>query len=1040
VQIHVGSAADSQALKGATVKISGMNNPLYTDETGNVTLRFLVGDSVAISYTGYRTRIFGLKIPSTGKINILLEPLNNQLEEVMVSTGYQSIPKERATGSFASVSEKLFNEQVGTSVIDRLPNVVGSMTVDRRTSTAGNIAIRGLSTIQGPKSPLIILNNFPYMGDLNNLNPNDVESVTVLKDAAATSIWGAKAGNGVIVITTKKGKLNQALTVTLNSNLTIGEEPDLFKIKQINTSDFIDVEQFLYSNGRYASNTPATDRLPVSPVVALLRRVERGLMSLPSASAMIDAFRGNDIREEYAKYFYRPSINSQHSLSLSNGNERTSWRLNVGLDQNRSELSAKFQRATVNLSNMAKIGRSLELNTNVVYTNSNAKNGRPAYGTIVRAGGDVSPYIQFADAQGNALPMAKNHSFDYLETLPPGKLLDWKYYPLTDYHHSNSERKLFEVLLDARLRYKIFSSLSVDVLYRYNFQQITTDLLNDENSYSTRDMINNFTQVSANGLVSRKIPIGGILDKSTNDRPSQNLRGQLNYNKKWKNSALDIILGQEFSEDSSLGKRERTYGFNSDVLTFSYVDYITQFPQYVSGGTALIAKGNGITESTNRYVSSFFNLGYTLKERYTVSLSARRDGSNLFGVLPNNRFNPLASIGASWVLSREGFFDVAFVDHLKIRSTFGYSGNTDQNRTAYSTLEYPENSIYTNSPYAEISGYANPELKWEKIAMLNLGVDFSLFKSRVSGSIEYYTKRATDLFGRAQLDLTGGAGSTIVKNVAEMRAHGLDIEVNSINTEGVVKWTTSINISQNRDKIVNYNTLPTMGTDFVGKATPQLNAVVGRPVYSMYSYAFGGLNSMNGNPIGYLNGAATEDYARIVGTGTKLEDLVYHGSALPTTFGNLRNNFTYKNLSLSIALNFKFGYYYRRASINYNTLFSTGAGHPDYEFRWRKPGDEAYTSIPSMTYPANGQRDAFFNGSEATIIKGDHIRLQYVNLEYSFLRSKLKKLPFESLSIYVNAANLGLLWRANKQGIDPEFLESAIPPTKSFTGGIRVNF
>ncbi|HKZ66435.1 MAG TPA: TonB-dependent receptor plug domain-containing protein, partial [Chitinophagaceae bacterium] len=235
-------------------------------------------DTIIISATGYETH--EEYINESGFITVVLKPVIKTLQEVVLSTGYQQIPKERATGSFTHIDNKLFNQQVGTDVLSRLQYIAnGLATLPQRVSPGKDIMIRGVSTIEGLSGPLIIVDNFPYDGDITNINPNDVESVTLLKDAAAASIWGARAGNGVIVITTKKGRYNQKLRVELIANLSIVNKPDLFKIKTISTGDFIDMEMDLFSRGFYDAYLQFAPSYPQSPLVDLLEKERNGQSS-----------------------------------------------------------------------------------------------------------------------------------------------------------------------------------------------------------------------------------------------------------------------------------------------------------------------------------------------------------------------------------------------------------------------------------------------------------------------------------------------------------------------------------------------------------------------------------------------------------------------------------------------------------------------------------------------------------------------------------------------------------------------------------------
>lgn len=1036
-----GVVRDSQtreALAGVSLSSVRTGRVFLTGGDGRFFFAGSLGDTLLVRFLGYKTRrvaVEGVSLPE-----ILLETDPNVLGEVNIYTGYQRIPRERATGSFTLIDEKLFSRQVGTTILDRLPNIAVGVSLDRRTVTP-SLSVRGLSTIQGPRSPLIILDNFPYQGSLENLNPNEVESISILKDAAAVSIWGARAGNGVIVITSKRAKFNQGLNFSLTSNLTVGAEPDLFRIKQLSSAELIEVEQMLFAAGKYEVTNAAGAQFPVTPVVALLRSRAAGQVSDTFVAQQLGEWAGQDVRAEFARYFYKPLFNQQYAFTVSGGSEKLAFRGSAGYDRNQNELGAGFNRLNINLFTSFRPLKGLEISSNVFLTSSGSSLGRPGYGEVTMAGGNIPVYTQFADAAGNAVALAKNYSLTYLQTAGNGKLLDWRYYPLNDHNFRSVDTESLDVMGNLNASYRMDWGLGVSLLYRVKTQVSDQQTINGVESFFARDLINSFSQIDPqSGVVTYRVPVGGVIDRRANRQPSQNLRGQLDFSRDFGDHGVAALLGAEFSEDVNSSNQYRSYGYDSEVLTTAPVDYVNRYPNFASGSLGFIPDNSSTVSLVNRFVSSFFNASYSYKKRYTFSVSARKDGSNLFGVLPNNRFNPLGSMGLSWDVSGEPFFKKGVLSYLRLRSTFGYSGNTDQNRTAYPTMFYRGQSSFTMTPHATLSSFANPELKWEKVAMFNAAVDFAIRGDRLKGSVEYYRKNASDLFGSAQVDYTGGAGGTITKNVASMVGSGMDLELQSVNLKGSLGWSTQLNLALNTTRVTAFYSNAVYGNRFVSGTTPSMTGWVGRPLYSVYSYRWEGLDPNTGAPLGLVNGQVSSDYTAITGTGTLLEDLIYHGSAMPRWFGNLGNTFTYRGVSLSMALNYKLGYYFRKQSIDYNSLYNSRAGHSDYSLRWQKAGDELTTQVPSAAYPVVSGRDTFYGGASVNVVRGDHLRLQYVTLNYRLGKKEAAWLPFRALNVYANANNLGLLWTANKDGIDPDYPESSIPLTKNIAIGLRAEF
>jgi len=1035
------SAADGKPLYEVSIRGIGAAVKARPNSEGHFVIYTREAQYILeFSHVGYSTKKVAVDVVRQGDILVTMETDLKELEEVsIVSSGYQKLSKERATGAFSFVGQKKFNEQVGSTALSRLEGVANGVFVNRMSTGTGELMVRGLSTIRGPKVPLILVDNFPYDGNLDNLNPNDIENITVLKDAAATSIWGAKAGNGVIVITTKRGNFNQAVTVDFNINSTVIAKPDLWYMKQISAADYIEVEEFLYHKGKYTAELASVNKVGQTPIIELLDLKEKGGISEQAYNVLKADFSTVDIRNEFNKYMYKNGLNQQYALNMMGGTNLYAWSLSTGYDQNSTTLSEKYNRFSFRLQNVYKPFKHMELTTGAAYTQSKSITGKPGYGTI-SSRTDLYPYAKFADNQGNALPVVKAYRMDYVNSAGNGKLLPWQYYPLDDYLHTNNTESLADLVMNTGVNYRVLKGLSADLKFQYERQQIDGSNLRDGESYFARNLINTFTQFLSDGSAKYIVPKGGILDLSNSFLQSYNLRGQLNYSNRWGRHEVNAIVGGERRDARTNAGKNRVYGYNKDILTYGNVDYLTRYPSIVNGVTSNIEDLRSIDENDNCFVSVYTNGAYTFDDKYTISLSARRDASNLLGLNTNDQWNPFWSIGSSWELSREKCYILDFLPYLRIRASYGFSGNINPAMTAVTTIRYLGTSLETPAPYAAFNNYYNPELKWERLGTINLGLDFSLKYNRLSGSIEWYKKKGTDLFGNAQLDYTGGVGSSIIKNASRTTGTGIDIELNSININaGFFRWTTNLNVSYFEDKMLENYAAGQAVTNTLG-ANGAITSEPGKPVISIYSYKWAGLNPKNGNPRGYLEDVISEDYAKLTGSLIQYSDLNYHGSAIPTIYGSLGNTFSYREFSITARLIFKMGYYFRRASVSYGNLFTSGRGNADVNIRWKQEGDELSTHVPSMIYPNISARDAFYSGSSVLVEKGDHIRLQYINCAYEMKKEKFSFLPFKTLSVYINAANLGLLWTANKKHFDPDYNAfNVIKPSRTFSLGIRAN-
>ncbi len=1041
-------AVTNKPISGIRIAVAETPIITITDDEGRFALKLgetkLISVLLLLSGSGYKKNEITAHLSQKQLLNIYLSPKMIDIEEVSLSTGYQKIPKERATGSFSSVNQKLLQQQVTTNILERLPAITSGLMVGTGVTGKGQLMIRGLSTLQGPKSPLIVVDNFPYEGDLSRINPNMVESITVLKDAAASSIWGAKAANGVIVITTKGSRFNQPLSVEFTSNTTLSSKPDLSYSRQISSSDFIDVEMQLFKNGYYNSDINSSSHPVLTPVVDLLNREKKGLISHAEAMQQIDRLRSVDVRDQYRKYMYLPMENRQYAINVSGGFPNFFWTSFIGFDDNTGNLGEKYQRLNTRFQNVWKPINQLTLTTGVQFSNTDSKSGRSAYNSITMKGNWKIPYLEMADSNGNPLVVNADYDQNYKNSLIGHGLLDWNYYPLTDWQNTLAKNTTNEIILNAGINYKLLKGLDADVKYQYQRLNGQSSNINDEQSYNTRFLINSFAQRNTNGTIKFIIPKGGILDKGNTQTGIDNFRGQLNYNAAFKKHQISAIAGGESRTTVTKDEGNRYYGYNQNDMSTAAVDYTHNYPDFVSGANIYISKNNSLRETHLNFLSFYGNAAYTFDKRYTVSGSVRRDASNLFGLKTNDQWNPFWSSGAAWNISNENFYQLAWLPVVKVRGSFGYSGNIDPAMVAVTTIAYDTDvSIYTGEPTARIDQYFNPKLRWEMLRMINLGIDFETKNNRISGSLEYYAKKGSNLFGRAPIDYTTGI-TTLLWNVAGMSGNGIDIVLNTKNIDKAFKWNTILNFSSYKDHVTEYYLPNTFASNFVAAAgtTAPISGIIEFPVYSVFAYKWAGLDPNTGEARGYLNGQISKDYTKILASDTGIEDLEYFGSALPTTYGSLINSMRFQQFSVDVGITYKFGYWFRRNSINYTSLISGRDGHSDYAKRWQKPGDELITDVPSAAFTTNSARDSFYNGSAVLVEKGDHVRLQYLNIGYQIKEEALRNARLKNLQLYCSVSNLGILWKANKSGIDPDYNWGtySLKPVTTYTLGLRAQF
>ena len=961
------------------------------------------------------------------------------LEEVLISTGYQTLPAERMTGSFERVDEKELSRQISTDVISKLDGIVPSMLFDKRGAAANGILVRGLSSFSSSASrPLIILDNFPYEGDLNAINPNDVASITLLKDAASASIWGARAGNGVLVITTKRGQFGQPFRLSATSNVTVQEKPDLFYQPRIGSSDYIDNEIMLFNRGVYDAKLMDTRTWPaVTPVVDILDQQRRGLISNGEATAMIDAFRHRDLRNDESRFLYRNAVMQQYALNLRGGSNRVNTLLSAGFDRNlQAERGNTNTRTTVRSQTSVRPIDNLMIDVGVAYSASKREANHPGaigMGTI----GGMYPYGSLIDENGNPAVIVRDRRQGYADTAGNGRLLDWQYRPYEELQMADNTTKSQNLIFNLSARYQLRPWLSAEARGQYETQWTDAQELHHEESYYVRNLINSFTQLTDDAVI-RPIPLGAIQDASRSRMQAYGLRGQLNVRHDWDRHSIAAIAGGEVRHASTESSRHLLYGYDRDLRMGQGVDYVNRYPRYTNPSSqAYIGFGDNNGYTVSRFVSTFANASYTFNRRYTASASLRSDASNLFGVATNDKWSPFWSVGVAWDLGAEPFYYWDAIPLLKFRMTYGHAGNVDNGNPAVTTLQYRGYTRLGRFQYAIVDNPPNPELRWENVATWNIGLDFASKARHIRGSVEYYVKTSSDLIASMIADPTIGF-NTLKRNSAAIRSEGVDLSLQGQVGNKRFGWIGNLMFSYNRNVVREYYGIPVTMASLVGEGN-LTTRLVGQTPYALASYRFAGLDSETGDPLGYLNGELSREYSSINRNASEA-DIKVHGSALATTFGAFRNTISWKAFSLSANITYRFGYFFRRNTVGYYSFLSGSPTvmHGDYYKRWQKPGDENHTTVPSMTIPANSQRDAFYRDSEATVERGDHIRLQDVNMTYSFSLPNNKVKAIRQIRATLYARNLGLLWRANGADLDPDYLSA--PAMRSIAVGLSMDF
>lgn len=1029
------SSANGTPVENATVVVEKQSSS--TDKDGKFTIHADKPIGIlTIKHIGFKERSVAYENISTF-LKISLQPIERQMEEVeVISTGYQKIAKERATGSFDYVDNKRLNQTVSGNIIDRLELQVPGLLVDRNEGAPDKFLIRGRSSIFADVQPLIVLDGFPYDGEIANINPNDIESVTVLKDAAAAAIWGARAGNGVIVISTKRARSNKP-SISFNTTLTRQARPDLSTISQISSADYIELEKFLFEKGHYANDEQYDDwnygHPPFTPVIELLRKQRDEAVTPAFVHEEIEKMKTYDSRKEVLRELYRNSMRQQHALNIGKKSNSGNYFFSMGYDQTADNLVGQGNKRLNMRFNMDNdLSKWLSISNSLSYINSSSSTGNNA-GYQLRGqaqnvlGGNkgLYPYARLRDDEGKPTFLYLDNNENYVRSMLE-KGLDWSYSPLEELKRRSIENGVRDFLLNSALVVRPAPGLQITL--RYQFEDQLSDLASYymPDSYYARAYSNSFVQ-EVDGKYSYPVPQSGILDHMGIRKKAHQGRVQADWNKSWKGKHdLNVIAGWEIRNSISFSASDRKYGYDEEYYGVNpNIDYNSEYVLHNNSFVKQkIISNNSLGRKTDNFISAYFNGIYVFDKRYSASFSIRKDEANLFGVETNEKGTPLWSTGFKWDLAKEDFIKVEWIDRLSLRTTYGQNGNISRKVTAIPTINLSGSSYTTPLPSASLNGLPNKRLRWEKVNVLNVGLDLVFFQNRLTGSVEYFHKKSTDLIGESPLDPTLGR-RLYYGNVASLLAKGMDLRITGIILNKGVKWNMTSIYGTSDPKITDYY-MPAeqIGNTYMLRSGDVVNPVPGNPVFSMYGFKWAGLNGANGNPRGILDGAVSEDYANIYGK-TMLSDLNYYGSIQPTRYGSLTNTFSFKDFDFSFTLSYKGGYSFRKAALSYTNLFSSWTGHGDYALRWQKEGDELNTDVPSLQYPINVNRDVFYQYTDVHILHGDHLRLENIRLNYALNDSKLSRLlSLKNTSFFFFMQTNKLLWSKNKKGIDPYFNNS----------------
>ena len=1053
-----GSLPD-EPLIGATIAIGDgkLQNGTVTDYNAEFTLKVPQDTKVlTVRYLGYENGKITL-VDGTDHYVVTLKSASHSISEVVV-TGYQKIDRRKLTASVSQLN--ISDESVGAikNIDQALGGQIAGLSTLPSTGAPGapvKIRIRGTASINGTQEPLWVLDGIPLEGtdipnidnlnDINDiyqtsiagLNPTDIDNITVLKDAAATAIYGARAANGVIVITTKRGKESRPI-VNFNTRLTFSPKVDINRLNLLNASEKVDLElALLASNYEYRQHKGGVAN--ILDKLNEFNAYRAGGWNALSATAQQQINNLRDINTDWNDILFRNVFNQEYNASVSGGSDRASYYASVGYyDEQGIVKGVENNRYNFTLKGTFKINKKLTLGASIF------ANQRKQASFLTDTGGFTNPVYYSREANPYFQPFKADGSYNY-DTNVQGRESNAPDFNIFEERANTSKRRRdYSIMSIIDAEYKINSDLKLTSQFGYQFDNYNLCRYQGGDSYAMRKEKEYATYMTSSGVQQTIFPEGGA-NKTTDSYRRQWLwKAMAEYNHRFaKYHDVELMLGTEVRHNITQSTSSNAYGYDARTLTTKPVVFPSQS----------IAERYPLHQETrleNAYVSWYATGSYTYHYRYTLGASVRFDGSDVFGVAKKYRYLPLYSVSALWRISEEKWMQpLTWISDLRLRASYGLQGNIDKSTSPYLIGTIDKASILgKNETMIAAETAPNPNLKWEKTSNVNLGLEAAFLDSRIHFSVDYYHRKSSDLIGIRMLPLETGFASTTI-NWASMKNDGWEL---SLSTRNIVTrdfhWTTNLNLGFNTNKIINESVAQ-------NSTYPSRQ---GYPVGALFAYKTAGLDS-EGYPLFLAadgSKVSAADFFKLNRYGAsqltaeqQRAQYTYMGSTDPKCSGGLINNFEYRNWQLGVNFMFNLGMKVRVQPSYSPTYFDRGLNtNRDILSRWTATntgGTFAALMVSTPARLAEYTRYAEYNTYSMLDIwvrNSSYARMQSLRLGYKLPKKWLAKFGISSASLSLEGRNLLVIASNYNNYLDPETMGNpfAQPVAKSYIFGLNVNF
>ena len=1058
---------NGEPLIGVTVSVKNGKHRTVTDVDGKFKLQVDNENAVLLfRYVGmepYQTAVKGQK-----QISVVMNEETTQLAEtVIVSTGYQKLSRERSTAAFGFVDSTKLNRIMHKDVLSALEGQVAGLQTNINPNTGeSSLVLRGVGTFSSEvgTNPLIVVDDMATNLSLSEINPYDVESVTVLKDAAAASIYGALAANGVIVVTTKQGKSDKT-TVNVNADWFISTKPSFDKMHYASTSDIIDFQTKTYearvrNSGSVAAFFGTLANNYYSPLYQLYRDQAEGRVSQSEVDATLNQWRGNDFYNQYRDNVWRTSVTQRYNVSVSQKSASSNHFASFSYehDKNRvvnddNNVFSIYWKGNFKIAKWlnAKVGIDARLSKGTTpdgsYTNYTMQE---RYASILDANGNLvySPNVSVSGNAGSAVNYSRIREVE--ESGVPG-FMPFRFNVLESLDEGLTKSRNARLRPFINLEAKFLKWFRYNLMFQYEWAQNRKEQTEEANGYRMRMTHNALIDQSGESI----LPAGDHYYQSTNNNYRYTFRNQLNFEKSFDHSKHNVnaIMGLEFRENKTPRLIEQEmYGYNSTALTSVRMDWATlantgiesMLYDQTTRFSGRLATSQ--SETFHRYASFYANAGYNYKYRYNITGSIRWDEADLFGLDTKNQHHPLWSIGGGWNVTEEKFMKgISWLDYLKLRITYGVNGNVDQSSTTYFVARYRvENNDPTNTAYLRYNSndLPNPKLRWEKTSTFNVGLDFRLFNNILSGTLEFYNRVSDDLLVTKILDSTLGTTSRVINN-GKIRNQGIELSLTG-NILRKKDWNLSanLNFAYNNNTVMRVDQSST--TSAVSYITSPTNYFVqGTSYNTLWAYRLSRV--VNGYPV--ILDADGNEMATFDADGNPtwvnqntmygIDALENCGSLIPKYNGSLSLNLRWKDLELNTLFIFAGGHKLRMDVVDMSSYEMNTTHILD-------PGVKLYYEMPTTIQQYASTFAGWWKYCNQQVKSADYLKMRSINLAYHLPQNIIKKLHIGDTRFTFQVSNL-FTWCAAGNDIDPEAYSPnsgtrSLPQPTTYSFGLSTSF